>query len=67
MEKVHSRTLKKGSPTHSFQTLMKDLEIIVRNTYRNPKGASDVPSFEITTIPSDTKKRAFDLISQIKM
>ncbi len=67
MQKVRSRTLEDGSPTHSFQTLIKELETIVRNTCRTPKNAGDAPSFEITTMPSDKQKRALDLISQIKM
>jgi len=65
-KKVHSRTLNDGSPAHSFQTLMKELETIVRNTCRTP-GAADAPSFQITTTPRDKQKRALELISQIKM
>ncbi|MDP2371780.1 IS1634 family transposase [Rhodoferax sp.] len=67
MQKVRSRTLDDGSPTHSFQTLMKDLETMVRNTCRTPTSAGDAPSFEITTTPSDKQKRALELIGQIKM
>ena len=66
MKKVLSRTLEDGSPVHSYQTLMKELETIVRNTCRTP-GAADAPSFQITTTPSDKQKRALELISQIKM
>jgi transposase len=65
-KKVHSRTLDDGTPAHSFQTLMKELETIVRNTCRTP-GAADAPSFQITTTPSDKQKRALELIGQIKM
>jgi len=67
MKKVCSRTLEDGTPTHSFQTLLRELETIVRNTCRTPKSASDAPTFEITTTPSDKQKRALELISQIKM
>ena len=67
MKKVLSRTLEDGTPIHSFQTLMKDLETIVRNTCRAPKSGGDAPSFEIATMPSDKQKRALELISQIKM
>jgi transposase len=67
MKKVLSRTLEDGTPIHSFQTLMKDLETIVRNTCRAPKSGGDAPSLEITTMPSDKQKRALELISQIKM
>ncbi len=67
MKKVLIRTLEDGSPTHSFQTLMKELETVVRNTCRTPKSAGDAPSFEVTTTPSDKQKRALELIGQIKM
>ena len=67
MHKVRSRTLEDGSPTHSFQTLMKELETMVRNTCRTPNSGADAPSFEITTMPSEKQKRALELIGQIKM
>mgnify|MGYP000894784706 FL=1 len=67
MKKVLSRTLEDGSPTHSFQTLMKELETMVRNTCRTPKSAGDAPGFEITTTPSDKQKHALELIGQIKI
>ena len=67
LQKVRSRTLDDGTPTHSFQTLMKDLETMVRNTCRTPNSGADAPSFEITTMPSDKQKRALELIGQIKM
>jgi transposase len=67
MRKVRSRTLDDGSPTHSYPTLMKDLETIVCNTCRTPQSVGDTPTFQITTMPSDKQKRALELISQIKM
>ena len=67
MRKVLSRTLEDGTPTHSYQTLMKELETIVRNTCRTPTSAGDAPTFHITTTPADKQKRALELISQIKM
>jgi transposase len=67
MQKVLSRTLEDGTPTHSYSTLMKDLETIVRNTCRTPASTLDAPSFEVTTMPSDKQKRALELIGQIKM
>ena len=67
MKKVHSRTLEDGTPAHSYATLMKGLETVVRNTCRTPKSAGDAPSFQITTTPTDKQKRALELIGQIKM
>ena len=67
MKKVLGLSLEDGSPAHSFQTLMAQLQTIVRNTCRTPKSAADAPTFQITTTPSDKQKRALELISQIKM
>lgn len=67
MKKVLSLSLEDGSPTHSFQTLMVQLQTIVRNTCRTPKSAADAPSFQITTTPSDKQKKALELIGQLKM
>jgi len=67
MKKVLGHTLEDGTPTHSFQTLMKELETIVRNTCRTPQSVDDIPTFEITTRPSEKQKRALELIGQIKM
>jgi len=64
---VHSRTLDDGTPAHSFQTLMKELETIVRNTCRAPNGTHDAPTFEITTTPNPKQKRALELIGHIKL
>src|SRR3989339_685479 len=65
MKKVLSRTQDDGSPVHSFQTLMAQLQAIVRNTCRTPGGASDAPTFEIITTFNPKQKRALDLINQI--
>ena len=67
MKKVLSRTLDDGTPTHSFQTLTRELETVVRNTCRTPKSAGDSPTFQVTTTPSEKQKRALELIGQIKM
>jgi len=66
MKKVLSLTLEDGSPVHSFQTLMAQLQAIVRNTCRTPGSAADAPTFEIITTPNHTQKRALELIDQIK-
>lgn len=66
MKKVLSHTLDDGSSAHSFQTLMAQLQTIVRNTCRTPKSAADAPTFQITTTPGDRQKRALELIGQIK-
>ena len=67
MKKVRSRTLDDGTPVHSFQTLMQDLQTIVRNTCRTPQSGGDAPSFEITTTATSAQKHALELLSQIKV
>ncbi len=67
MKKVASRTLDDGTQVHSFQTLMQELQSIVRNTCRTPKGAQDAPTFQITTTANPKQKHALELIAQIKM
>jgi hypothetical protein len=67
MKKVLSRTLEDGTPTHSFQTLLRELQAVVRNTCRTPKSASDAPTFQVTTTQNEKQKRALELIDRIKM
>jgi transposase len=66
MRKVLGRTLEDGSPAHSFQTLMAQLQTIVRNTCCTQKSADDAPTFELVTLPTEKQKRALELIGQIK-
>ena len=66
MKKVLSHTLQDGSPTHSFQTLLGELQTVVRNTCRTPKSPSDAPTFQITTTQNEKQKSALELIAQIK-
>ena len=66
MKKVLTRTLEDGSPVHSFQTLMAQLQTIVRNTCCTQKSGDDAPTFELITMPTDKQKRALELIAQIK-
>jgi hypothetical protein len=66
LTKVHSRTLDDGTPAHSFSTLMAALGTIVRNTCRAPSAGPQAPTFDITTTPDATQRRALDLIMQIR-
>jgi hypothetical protein len=67
MKKVLSHTLEDGTPAHSFQTLMKELETLVRNTCRAPNSPTDTPTFQVTTTPNEKQKHALELIGQIKL
>ena len=67
LKKVQTRTLEDGSPTHSFQTLLKELETIVRNTFTTQKSTQGAADFQITTTPNVLQNRALKLLDQIEM
>ncbi len=67
LNKVHSRTLDDGTPTHSFKTLMEELATITRNTCSTPGNTEHNSTFEITTTATDKQKRALELIDGIQM
>ena len=67
LAKVARLCLDDGTPAHSFSTLLAELATIVRNTCRTPHAGENSPTFEITTIPNSTQKRALDLIRQIQL
>jgi transposase len=55
-----------GGPTHSFQTLLKDLSTIVKNRVQpklSPLGTGEKsPEFVMVTIPTPVQARAFELL-----
>lgn len=63
--KVASRRIDDGTPAHSFNTLIKDLATIVRNTCRTPAAGDDAPSFDIVTTANPKQQRALDLVRAI--
>jgi len=67
MKKVASRNLDDGTPVHSLQTLMREMQTIVRNTCRTSKGAQDAPKFDLITIPTQKQKKAPESIGLIKL
>ena len=67
LRKVHSRTLDDDSLVHSFQTLLGDLQGIVRNTCRRKGAGADEPTFEMATPPNPTQKRAYQLLKTITL
>jgi len=66
LHKLASRQLGDGALVHSFSTLMAALGNIVRNTCRTPGAEPDTPTFDITTTPDATQRRALELIKQIR-
>lgn len=65
LHKVHTKALNDGTPVHSFQTLLKDLSTIVRNLCRRPSASNHEATFDVTTTPSPTQQRAYDLLKSI--
>ena len=65
LEKVATRTLKDGSPVHSFRTLLEELSTIVRNTCQARVGKNRGSTFPMTTTPNPTQHRALQLLQQI--
>jgi transposase len=65
LEKVARRTLKDGSPVHSFRTLLHELSTIVRNTCQARAGQRGGSTFQMTTTPSPAQHRALQLLQSI--
>ncbi len=65
LHKVARRTLKDGSPVHSFRTLLHELSTIVRNTCKARAGPDIAATFQMTTTPTPTQHRALQLLQSI--
>lgn len=66
-EKVQSKRLPDGSPVQSFQSLLKNLATIVRNTCRRKDAPNETITFTIDTKPSEQQAKALQLVKSIKM
>ena len=63
--KARTKRTAQGEPVHSFQTLLKDLATIARNTMIlniNNTDSEEGPTFENVTMPTPLQQRAFDLL-----
>lgn len=67
MDELALRTFEDGTPVHSSSTLMADMATIVRHTCRPPSAGAEAPTFEIVTTPNATRRRALDLVQQIRV
>ena len=65
LQKVARRTLKDGSPVHSFRTLLHELSTIVRNTCQPIGARRGGATFQMTTTPNPTQHRALQLLQGI--
>ena len=66
-EKVQSKRLADGSIAHSFQTLLRNLATIVRNTCQSRDAEAGMSSFTIDTQLTQKQQEAFQLLKEIKM
>jgi len=66
-EKIHSKRLADGSTAHSFQSLLRNMSTIVRNTCQDQDMKTDTPSFTIDTQLTQKQQEAFQLLKEIKM
>ena len=66
-EKVQAKRLTDGSITHSFQSLLRNLATIVRNTCQSRYAEGGMPSFTIDTQLTQKHQEAFRLLKEIKM
>ncbi|MCG5526337.1 IS1634 family transposase [Ectothiorhodospira haloalkaliphila] len=67
LEKIATKTLDDGTPTHSFRTLLNELATIVRNTCRRRHHEAEEPTFELDTKPNAKQRAALDRISAIRL
>jgi len=65
LEKVATRTLKDGSPVHSFRTLLAELSTLVRNTCEARISKKRGSAFQMTTTPNPAQHRALELLQAI--
>ncbi len=66
-EKVQCKRLADGSIAHSFQTLLRNLATIVRNTCQSRETKAGMASFTIETQLTQKQQEAFQLLKEIKM
>lgn len=59
-KKAGTKRTEEGTPVHSFQTLLKDLQTVAKN--RVKPGIAGAPSFDVITTPTSLQQRAFDLL-----
>ena len=67
VEKINSKRLEDGSVAHSFQSLLRNLATIVRNTCQKQGMDPKMPAFTVDTQHSKKQQEAFQLLQNIKM
>lgn len=65
LAKVARRTLRDGTPVHSFRTPLHELSTIVRNTCAARTGTHNSAAFQMTTTSSPVQQRALQPLQSI--
>ena len=65
--KVQCKQLPDGLPVHSFQSLLRNLATIVRNTCQSRDPDGGAPSFTLDTQPTPHQQEAFRLLKDISV
>jgi hypothetical protein len=65
--KVQCKLLPDGPPVHSFQSLLRNLATIVRNTCQSRDPNKGAPSFTLDTQPTPHQQEAFRLLKNISV
>ncbi len=66
IEKMQSKRLTDGSIAHSFQSLLRNLSTIVRNTCLSRDAEAGTPTFTVDTQLTHKQREAFQLLKEIK-
>lgn len=67
LNKAATKRIEDDTVAHSFQTLMAELEGIVRNGCRRPGADPKEQTFQVTTIPNPKQARALALLDTIQV
>ncbi len=65
--KASSKQLSDGSPVHSFQSLLRNLATIIRNTCQSRDAEAVAPAFIVDTQLTSNQKKAFQLLKKIRV
>lgn len=65
--KASSKRLTDGSPAHGFQSLLRHLSTLVRNTCRRHGPEPGEPSFVLDTQPSPLQSKALGLLTVMQV
>ncbi|MDH5676592.1 MAG: IS1634 family transposase, partial [Myxococcales bacterium] len=66
-DKAATKRTDDGERAHSFQTLLRSLATIVRNTCRRPAAKAAEATVDVDTRPTEHQQKALDLVASIQL